>query len=198
MVPEAVRLQLELERIGVAAGNVMVRLPGPDPDDIPRVAIYRHRAGWAFLCDETITGSARMRLRSLDAPTLFDDQAAVEAVIGPTRRAAYRTHTFDVVPDATGENVVAEPGLWAVYDGGRRVAWASSSREGPRAAELAVETLPEYRRRGYARRVASAWAAARLAAGKTCFYSYLIDNHPSAMLARSLGVVWQFDVATYA
>jgi predicted GNAT family acetyltransferase len=179
VVSEVILRQLAMERIGVLAGNVMVRLPGPDPDQIPRVAVYRHRSGWTLLFGEAVAALDRVRLAHIGEATVFTGRAAVEAVIGQTVRSEYRTR-------------------FAIYDGERPVAWAFSSREGSRAAELAVETLPEYRRRGYARRVASAWAVAKLADGKTCFYSYLADNYPSEMLARSLGVEWQFDLATYS
>jgi ribosomal protein S18 acetylase RimI-like enzyme len=69
------------------------------------------------------------------------------------------------------------------------VAWAWSQEKNEKAAELAVEVLPQYRRRGYGRQVASAWANHIIQQRLVAFYSHLHDNVPSQALARSLDVV---------
>ena len=66
------------------------------------------------------------------------------------------------------------------------------------AAELALEVLPEYRRRGYGRQVASAWANHIMQEGLVAFYSHLHDNLPSQALAQSLGVVQYAASAGYS
>jgi predicted GNAT family acetyltransferase len=82
---------------------------------------------------------------------------------------------------------------WIVIDG-NPVARASSSRSDDAAAELWIETDPDHRRRGYATRVALAWATGVRQAGKTPFYSHLHDNAASAALARRLGVSPLFEI----
>jgi predicted GNAT family acetyltransferase len=62
-------------------------------------------------------------------------------------------------------------------------------RENPFCAEVAVETLPEFQRRGYARRVCAAWANNALRRGKVAFFSHAESNLASRRLALSLGVV---------
>ena len=77
------------------------------------------------------------------------------------------------------------------------MSWAWTSQESDQAAELAVETEPEYRRRGYARQVVAAWATHVLQENKVAFYSHEVDNTASEALARSLGVVQYAVVTTY-
>lgn len=62
-------------------------------------------------------------------------------------------------------------------------------RQTDKAAELALEVLPIYRRRGYGRQLAAAWANHIMHQGLVAFYSHLHDNLPSQTLAQSLGVV---------
>jgi len=77
------------------------------------------------------------------------------------------------------------------------VSEAWSSRRTDVAAELAVETLLEYRQRGYARQVCAAWASHQLTLGRTAFYSHDLENTASAALARSLGVRHFMDNVSY-
>jgi predicted GNAT family acetyltransferase len=78
---------------------------------------------------------------------------------------------------------------------GRMVSQAWTERGDEHACELAVETVREYRQRGYARQVAAAWAAGVLDSGRVAFYSHRLVNSASESLARSLGVV-QYAVST--
>jgi hypothetical protein len=77
----------------------------------------------------------------------------------------------------------------AVVEDGMAVAVCFSSRTTPRASEAGVETLEEFRGRGYATAVVSAWAAAVRQAGRLPLYSTTWDNHASQAVARKLGMV---------
>ena len=77
----------------------------------------------------------------------------------------------------------------AVVQGGAAVSICHSSRLTPRAAEAGVETLPDYRGRGYATRVTAGWALAVRALGLTPLYSTSWDNLASQGVARSLGLI---------
>jgi predicted GNAT family acetyltransferase len=66
------------------------------------------------------------------------------------------------------------------------------------AAELALETLPQYRQSGFGRQVAAAWGHQICSEGKVAFYSYRLDNLASAALARSLGVVQYTRFTSYS
>jgi RimJ/RimL family protein N-acetyltransferase len=103
-----------------------------------------------------------------------------------------RTPRPDEFPD-----VVFRDGCHIVEVRGVPVTWAWSSRESKVAVEAAVETPPEFRRRGYARQAVSSWAHYTMKAGKVPFHSHENDNEPSEGLARRLGVVQYSTVVTY-
>jgi hypothetical protein len=67
------------------------------------------------------------------------------------------------------------------------IAW--SVRQDEQAAEVAVETQLAFRRRGYARQVVAAWAAAQFQHRRVAFYSHKASNYSSLALRRSLGVL---------
>jgi hypothetical protein len=77
------------------------------------------------------------------------------------------------------------------------VSWAWSSRSNSRASELATETKPGFRRRGYASQVCSAWARHQLEQDKIAFYSHKRENVASQALATRLGVIHFVDGVNY-
>jgi GNAT superfamily N-acetyltransferase len=77
----------------------------------------------------------------------------------------------------------------AVVEDGRAVSLCCSVRISPQAHEAGVETLPDYRRRGYAARVVAGWAAAVRQLGCTPLYSTSWDNAASRGVAAMLGLI---------
>lgn len=80
------------------------------------------------------------------------------------------------------------PGF-AVIEDGVAVSVCFSSRIGVDAAEAGVDTLPDYRGRGYAGAVTAAWSAAIQASGRMPLYSTAWDNLASRAVARRLGLI---------
>lgn len=70
---------------------------------------------------------------------------------------------------------------------GSAAAVCYSARLAERAAEAGVETLPRYRRRGFATQVVAGWAAAVQAQGRLALYSTTWDNTASRGVAQRLG-----------
>ncbi len=77
---------------------------------------------------------------------------------------------------------------FAVVQDGAAVSVCFSSRIGPAVCEAGVETLPAFRRRGYAATVTAAWAAAIRDSGRTPLYSTSWGNLASQGVARRLGL----------
>jgi hypothetical protein len=106
--------------------------------------------------------------------------------------------TTNITEDAAGwlaggfEEMVAELPAWqpfvAVIQAGRAVSICRSARITPEAHEAGVETLPDFRGKGYAGNVSAAWARQVLAAGAVPLYSTSWENKASQSVARKLGL----------
>jgi len=79
--------------------------------------------------------------------------------------------------------------LFAIVVAGRAVAVCGSVRRTPPAHEAGVETVLEFRRRGFALEVVSTWAMAVRAMGVTPLYSTSWTNTASQAVARKLGLI---------
>ena len=200
---QLIHIQLELECIGVTPDGFLYRIPGENPDDLHRFFVARHAQGYIVYFGRDLEPSIVRRLQALQPVQPFEDIPAVRRILyGNAESDANpwlgRAYTFETTPSpAEYPDAIAEGDSFVVRVGGQVAARAWSSRSNTRAAELAVETVPEFRRRGYGRQAAAAWAAHQLAVGRVAFYSHHRDNLTSLALARSLGVVQFMDAAGY-
>ena len=76
----------------------------------------------------------------------------------------------------------------AAIEDGQAVAVCASVRISERSHEAGVETAPDYRRRGNAARVVTAWARRVRALGAEPVYSTSFENAASRQVAASLGM----------
>lgn len=88
------------------------------------------------------------------------------------------------------EEMVAELPTWqpfvALVENNRAVSVCRSVRIAPDAHEAGVETLPEFRGKGYAKDVVAEWARLVRAAGVVPLYSTAWENNASQAVARKL------------
>ncbi|MFP6650754.1 MAG: hypothetical protein VCA17_00810 [Dehalococcoidia bacterium] len=90
----------------------------------------------------------------------------------------------DIIPELE----VAPPCVVLVVDG-RAVSICRSVRKSAVADEAGVETLPEYRQRGFAISVVGTWASIVHGAGRIRLYSTAWSNTASQGLAAKLGLI---------
>ena len=90
------------------------------------------------------------------------------------------------------EELIAELPTWqpfvALVEGNRAVSVCRSVRITPEAHEAGVETLPDFRGRGYAKEVVAEWAHLVGGAGAMPLYSTSWENAASQAVARKLNL----------
>jgi hypothetical protein len=199
--------QLRLECKGVSEG-LLVRIPGPDPDDIPRCLVLRHGGGYRVLFRHDLARHIREQIAMLPPEVVFGDRPTIGAILAEDAPVESiwvgRSYIFPGAPSPAHypDAVRLERGsgarpVYTIRIGGEIVASCESVREDHTAAEAWVQTSPEFRRRGYARQVTAAWAADLLRLGKTPFYSHNMDNLASQGVARSLRLIPFIDGVGY-
>ena len=217
-----IRLQMELECIGLDSEGLMVRIPGPDPDEIARFRVAQHAGGYTLHFRHDVPRHVREDLAALPPEVAVQDQERVKAILSahaPCEDAwVGQSYVFPEIlspsdyPDAVrltrahqGLLDAYHPGadaerrrMYAVITAGRIVSTCVSVRENRTAAEAYVFTDPAFRGRGYAGQVTAAWAHGLQREGKVPFYSHKQDNRASQAVARSLGLRRFITFAGYA
>lgn len=110
--------------------------------------------------------------------------------ISPLRQPVVVTESNGEVLKRGFEKLLKELPLWqpfvALIEEGRAVSVCRSVRITAEGHEAGVETLPDYRGKGYARDVVAEWAQRVRATGALPLYSTSWDNKASQAVARSL------------
>jgi hypothetical protein len=201
--------QLRLECKEVSPEGLLARIPGPNPDDIPRCLVLRHSDGYRVLFRNDLAHHIREQIAMLPPEVVFDNHQAISAILAEDAAVetiwAGRSYIFPSAsaPAEYPDTIKLEPidgarPTYAVRIAGQIVTSCESVREDDTAAEAWVQTLPEFRRRGYARQVTAAWAHDLLQLGKIPFYSHSMGNLASQGVARSLQLIPFIDGVGYA
>jgi GNAT superfamily N-acetyltransferase len=195
---ELVRLSIGIENRVDANGDLWP-LPGQAS---ALFSISHHQAGYTRFYRYDLPPDVRCEIAALDPEVALQDHTVVRRILArhvPCDSAFAGQGCYFAHRPSPGEfpDAVFHDGCHVIRVGGEPVSWAWMAHESEQAAELAVETDPDYRRRGYARQVVAAWAAHVLGRGKEAFYSHEVGNLASEALARSLGVVQYATVTTY-
>lgn len=201
------KLQLELECIAVEHGNLLVRIPCANPDDIPRFLVTNSGDIYRSYFRHDLPQRVLHELEKLAPQEAFEDPETVRRILSLDSPCAdhvtFQSYVFpktlslDLYPDAVRLpelNTIGSPVFGVVIDG-QVISACASVRENAICAEAWVWTLPEFQRRGYARQVVSAWAHDLQLQSKLPFYSHKVSNLASAAVARSLELV-HFATAT--
>lgn len=196
-----VELKMELE-FGVGPAGDLLPLATNEQDDQPLVLVSRVDSDERLYLREDIPSQVQRQLRDVGAASCFEDEARVRAILDeaiPCQVARrIRWYTFARRPDrAEYPDVIRRGDRFVIVIDGREVAWAETDWENDRAAEVSIETLEGYWRRGFARQVTAAWAAAMLDAGKVGFYSHRMTNEASRAVAVSLSLTHLSDEVEY-
>jgi hypothetical protein len=187
---ELIRLQIGLEyRV---EGDRLIPFPGSTEQ--ARFIVYRSASGFVRYYQIDIPMELHLELEGIEAEQLFEDPEPVRRVLNAyslcVSLGLFESCSFAHLPEASSyPDVVQESKTFMVRIDGQPACWAWSERSNDRCAEVAVETRPEFRRRGYAQQAVSALVASEMASGKVVFYSYKMENLASRELGRRLGVV---------
>ena len=210
------QIQLELECITFDHNGDLMRLPCPDPEDVPRVHITQHAQGISILFRQDVPPSTRQAINALPQDTAFHSSQTIQNILerdAPVRDmwngASYvvaQRIAPDAFPDVTREDralrslfrnaaQIEETMVYAVMRNGHAVSACESARENKNAGEAWVRTEPAYQHNGYAAQTVCAWAYDLQQKNKIPFYSHKRENIASEKLARALGLtLWAANV----
>ncbi len=198
---DLIGLQIRLEYQLDEAGTIV---PIPGSSEQAFYLVYQHSLGYQAYFNQAIPISLRKNLLAVGPSAAFEHPEVVINLIGegfrPGKGGAevYWSGYFASQLDPGDFPLpIAVDGSWVVIQGGQTVCRAMSVRQDARCAEVYVETLPAYRRRGYGRQAVAAWANDILESGRVPLYSYKMRNSASAALAQSVGATWYANVVEF-
>ena len=196
---QLVHLQIELEYQLSSQGRLV---PFPGSSEQSRFIVYEVSNGYCRFLREDLPDAICARLEAIPGEEAIrgsDEARAVlsaHAACGPVWIG--KSYFFSAPPETEAfQEVTRESDKFVIIESGKVVSWAFSARENDFSAELAVETLPRCRHKGFAKATASAWADTVISSGKVAFFSHTHDNGASEALARSLGVMYFATAAAY-
>jgi hypothetical protein len=180
-------------------GGDVLRFGAAEPDalvDRMRGIIDRHRAPESLRLSEPLLAEVRDELAH-QAPVRAEGGGPAYRFPETTMRLAaglvqLGAENVDLVRD-TYPWLYRSHALWqpcfVVVVAGAAASVCFASRQGVDVLEAGVETLPEFRGRGYAAAVTAAWGVFVAQTGRIPLYSTAWDNFASQAVAKRVGLV---------
>jgi hypothetical protein len=205
-------LQMKLEGIQRVSNDFIARA-SPNVDDFPLILLARTSDGESLICfDELISSEIRDQLPRDDLKS-FKTESTIEVFKKSGIHAQvnhFKTYIFqDSFESANVEMVKCfsqdDPKIvsfgftgladkvFAIEQEGMILSACASSRKNSTSAEASVFTHSDHRRKGLAQKVVTAWARSMQKEGLTPFYSHIIENTNSALLAKRLNLIEVFE-----
>lgn len=211
------QIHLELECLTFDHRGDLIFLPCPDPDSKPRVYVGHHAQGYITLFHHDLPPMLREEISALAPESIFQEPEHVQKILERDAPCEIfwrgKSYLFqqrisrEMFPDVirldnnqsalfADASKIAEQPTFAIVQDGEIVSACESARENKYAGEAWVRTHEEFRRRGFGRQTALAWAHDLLSRKKIPFYSHRLENTASEALARGLGLGhWVTDIA---
>jgi GNAT superfamily N-acetyltransferase len=205
-------LQMELEGVKTNNDNLITRVSS-DIDEFPLVLFACTSDKQKLIYFDNLLPLALCNKLKKDRLQSFQIDAAVEVfdLFGISTKSGHsKTYIFpDDFADTDvgnvkcfsqddskvvifGFNGLADR-VYAIEHEGTILSACVSSRQNSKSAEAWVFTHPDYRRKGLAQQVVTAWAGSLQRDGIIPFYSHEVENINSANLASKLKLIHVFD-----
>jgi hypothetical protein len=179
-------------------------LPFPGSTEQAWYLVYQYSQGYVPYFNTELPSHVRQQLLALGPKTSFEDPEKVRKLIDSSHQPCaggdvmFWSGYISQPPEPEAYRLATRKDSdWVVEKNGKVVCHACSVRQNEQCAEVYVETLPNYRRRGFGRPAVAAWAKHILDSRRVPFYHYRANNTPSAGLASSLNVTWYANVVAY-
>lgn len=165
----------------------------PDSSERALFIVYQVGSYYQAYFHRQVPADIRQKLAENGYEKAFSQPEQVEDILAAhdacQRCGPYQTGFFALCPTAEEfPQVVENNGRMEIKIDDTPVSWAWSVRENACCAEVAVETLAAYQRRGFARQVIAAWARQVIQSGRVAFFSSAETNLASRALADSLWI----------
>lgn len=160
---DLIRLNVRLEYKCVTSDNRLI--PFPNSSEQSRCLIHKHHAGYELFLRHDLPIAISDSILALPKEVVFNDPDRIKIILAPcTEMWIGKSYYVPYEPNrAQFSDAVYVDSRWLIRVDDQAVAWAWTVRENDQAAEVAVETEPRYRRRGYAAQVLSQGRASVIA-----------------------------------
>jgi len=191
-------LQMQMEYYFDNYGYIIHK---PDCTSKARLVVYKTIDGSICFFNKSININTINRLSNMPVDILLNNQKEIYNIIGIINNKSIwhgYSYIFTSIPEYNNELINFKNDKFIIEDkNGNILSKAWSARESVFAAEPIVDTLIDQQKKGYGKKVISAWAEYQINKNRVAFYSHLIDNNASASLAAKLPLYKFAEIIAY-